>query len=181
MNRNLPALGKSTLIYIEKGRILIYYVVNYNERLRHAQPAREQGRMSKSSVSIGGSASQSTLVAGDRNEIRLTPETMSHASRETDKVEITHAIRTLRELLEKLDTKDRGKILRALADAGEEAQKPTPDKKEVAGALERVVKYAKTANGIGEVVFELKRPLSIIAGWVGSAAPIAARLFGLAP
>lgn len=104
--------------------------------------------------------SQSALVAGDRNEIRLTPGTMSHTSRETDRVEITHAIRTLRELLEKLDTKDRGKIHTALADANEEAQRPKPDKEEVAGALERVVKYAKTANNIGEVVVELKRPLS---------------------
>jgi hypothetical protein len=137
--------------------------------------------MSKSSVSIGGSVSQSALVAGDRNEIWLTPETTPHASRETDRAEITHAIRTLRELLEKLDTKDRGKIQRALDDAEEEAQKPTPDKEEVAGALERVVKYAKTAHGIGEVVVELKRPLSIIAHWVGTTVPIAARLFGLAP
>jgi hypothetical protein len=130
--------------------------------------------MSKSSVSIGGFVSQSALVAGDRNEIRLTPETMSHTSRETDRVEITHAIRTLRELLEKLDTKDRGKIQTALADANEEAQRPKPDKEEVAGALERLVKYAKTANNIGEVVVELKRPLSIIAHWVGTTVPIAA-------
>jgi ABC-type transporter Mla subunit MlaD len=137
--------------------------------------------MSKSSVSIGGFVSQSALVAGDRNEIRLTPETMSHTSRETDRVEITHAIRTLRELLEKLDTKDRGKIQTALADANEEAQRPKPDKEEVAGALERLVKYAKTANNIGEVVVELKRPLSIIAHWVGTTVPIAARPFGLAP
>jgi hypothetical protein len=137
--------------------------------------------MSKSSVSIGGSAGQSALVAGDRNEIRLTLETMSHASRETDRVEITNAIRTLRELLEKLDAKDRGKIQRALADAEEEAQRPKPDKEEVAGALERVVTYAKTADSIGDVVVELKRPLSIIADWVGTTVPVAARLFGLAP
>src|ERR1700758_33965 len=110
--------------------------------------------MSKSSISIGGSVSQSALVAGDRNKVRLTPEATSHAPRDTDREEITQAIRTLRELLEKLDTKDRGKIVRALADAQEEAQKPTPDKEEVAGALERVVKYAKTANSLGEIVVE---------------------------
>ena len=137
--------------------------------------------MSKSSVSVGGSVSQSALVAGDRNEIRLTPERTSHASRQTDRAEITHAIRTLRELLEKLDTRDRGKIQRALTDAEEEAQRPKPDKEEVGGELERAVKYAKTANSIGEVVVELKRPLSIIADWVGTTVPIAARLFGLAP
>jgi len=39
--------------------------------------------MSKSSVSIGGSVSQSALAANDQNEIRLTPETTSRASRET--------------------------------------------------------------------------------------------------
>jgi hypothetical protein len=89
------------------------------------------------------------------------------------------ALQTLRELLERLDTTDRGKIVRALDDAQEEAQKPTPDKEEMAGAMERVVKYAKTAHGIGEVVVEIQRPLSIIAGWIGTTAPIAARLFGL--
>jgi hypothetical protein len=93
--------------------------------------------------------------------------------------EIMQALQTLRALLEKLDTTDRGKIVRALDDAQEEAQKPTPDKEEVAGALERAVKYAKTAQGVGEVVVELQRPLSIIAGWIGATAPIASRLFGL--
>ena len=137
--------------------------------------------MSKSSVSIGGSAGRSALVAGDRNEIRVTPEATAHAFRETDREEIIQAIRTLRVLLEKLDTKDQGKIQRALADAGQESQKRNPDKKEGAGALERVGKYAEMANSIGDVVVELKRALSIIADWLGTTAPIAARLFGLAP
>ena len=124
--------------------------------------------MSKSSISIGGSVSQSALLAGDRNEIRLTPERTSHASRQTDRAEITQALRTLRE------TKDRGKIHSALTDAEEEAQRPKPDKEEVAGELERVMKYATTENSIAEVVVELKRPLSIIAHWVGTTVPVAA-------
>jgi hypothetical protein len=137
--------------------------------------------MSKNSISIGGSVSQSAVVAGDQNKVQQTREAMPAAPREIKTEETMRALRALRELLEKLDTKDRGKISRALSDAQEEAQKPTPDKEEVAGALERVVKYAKTANGIGEVVVELKRPLSVIASWVGTTAPIAARLFGLMP
>jgi hypothetical protein len=137
--------------------------------------------MSKNSVSIGGSVRQSALVAGDRNKVELAREATSGAPRETGTEEILQALQALRERLEELDTTDRGKILRALDDAQEEAQKPTPDREEVAGALERVVKYAKTAHGIGDVVVELQRPLSIIAGWVGTTAPIAARLFGLAP
>lgn len=135
--------------------------------------------MSKNSVSIGGSVSQSAVVAGDQNKVQQTREVTPAAPREMKTEELIRALRALRELLERLDTTDRGKIVRALDDAHEEAQKPTPDKEEVAGALERVVKYAKTANGIGEVVVELKRPLSIIADWVGTTAPIAARLFGL--
>jgi hypothetical protein len=135
--------------------------------------------MSKNLVSIGGSVSQSAVVAGDQNKVQLTREATSGAPGEVDTEEIIRAIRSLREVLEKLDTTDRGKIVRALDDAQEEAQKPIPDKEEMAGALERVVKYAKTAHGIGEVVVELQRPLSIIAGWVGATAPIAARLFGL--
>jgi hypothetical protein len=135
--------------------------------------------MSKNLVSIGGSVRQSAIVTGDRNAVELAREVASGASNETSTEVVIRALRALRELLEKLDTTDRGKIVRALDDAQEEAQKPTPDKEEVAGALERVVKYAKTAKGVGEVVVELQRPLSIIAGWVGTTVPIAARLFGL--
>jgi len=137
--------------------------------------------MSKSSISIGGSVSQSAVVAGDRNEVRVTGEATSGATREIDAERIRQAIHELRALLERLDTEDRGKILRALTDVQEEAKKPKPDKEEVAGALERVVKYAKTAHDISEVAVELKHPLSIMADWVGKTAPVAARLFGLLP
>jgi hypothetical protein len=135
--------------------------------------------MSKNSVSVGGSVSQSAVVAGDQNKVQLTREVPVGLPSEMATEEIMQALQTLRELLERLDTTDRGKIVRALDDAQEEAQKPTPDKEEMAGAMERVVKYAKTAHGIGEVVVEIQRPLSIIAGWIGTTAPIAARLFGL--
>ncbi|HWX33894.1 MAG TPA: hypothetical protein VNZ53_41500 [Steroidobacteraceae bacterium] len=135
--------------------------------------------MSKNSVSIGGSVSQSAVVAGDQNKVQLTREVPVGLPSEMATEEIMQALQTLRELLERLDATDRGKIVRALDDAQEEAQKPTPDKEEMAGAMERVVKYAKTAHGIGEVVVEIQRPLSIIAGWIGTTAPIAARLFGL--
>jgi hypothetical protein len=136
--------------------------------------------MSQNLVSIGGSVRRSAIVTGDRNKVELAREAASAAPRETDTEEIIRAIGALREQLENLETEDRGKILRALADAQEEAQKPAPDKEEVAGALERVIRYAKTAHGIGDVVVELQRPLSVIAGWVGTAAPLAARPFGLA-
>jgi succinate dehydrogenase/fumarate reductase flavoprotein subunit len=137
--------------------------------------------MSKSSVSIGGSVSQSAVVAGDRNEVRLTREVTSVALRVIDAERLTQTLREIRALLERLDTENRGKILRALADVEEEAKKPKPDNEEVARALERVVKYAKTAHDIGEVVVELKQPLSIMADWVGKTAPVAGRLFGLLP
>jgi hypothetical protein len=135
--------------------------------------------MSKNSVSIGGSVSQSAVIAGDQNKVRQTREVTVGVPSERATEEIMQALQALRELLERLDTTDRGKILRALEDAQEETQKPTPDKEEVAGAMERVVKYAKTAHGIGELAVEMQRPLSIIAGWIGTTAPIAARLFGL--
>src|SRR5512133_1995463 len=99
--------------------------------------------MSKNSVSIGGSVRQSALVAGDRNKVELAREATSGAPKETGTEEIIRAIVAARKHLEKLDTTDRGKIATALDDAQEEAQKPTPDKEEVAGMLERAVKYAK--------------------------------------
>jgi hypothetical protein len=94
--------------------------------------------MSKNLVSIGGSVRQSAIVTGDRNTVELAREVASGASNETSTEEVIRALRALRELLERLDTTDRGKIVRALDDAQEEAQKPTPDKEEVAGALERI-------------------------------------------
>lgn len=135
--------------------------------------------MRNNSISIGGSVSQSSVVAGDQNEVRQSWEVRAVAPKEGQSEEIIRSLRELRELVARLDTADRAKLARALDDAQEEAEKATPDKEEVAGALQRVVKYAKAAKDIGQVVSELQGPLSIIADWIGTAAPTAARLFGL--
>ena len=137
--------------------------------------------MSRSSVSITGSVSQSSVVAGDNNKVRQSWNTQTVAPSERQSGEIIQSLRELRELVERLDTADQAKIARALDDAQEEAAKPNPDKAEVAGALQRVVKYAAVAKDIGGIIGELQGPLSIIAGWIGSAAPTTARLFGLLP
>ena len=56
----------------------------------------------------------------------------------------------IRDLLAKLNVRERGKLDRALEDVSEEAAKPKPDKEEVAGSLGRVVKYANAADDFGE-------------------------------
>jgi hypothetical protein len=99
----------------------------------------------------------------------------------TDSKEIIRSLGEIRNILSKLDTVHQGKIARALDDAEEEAKKEPPDKNEVAGALQRAVKYAKSAEAVGKVIGELKGPVSTIASWIGEAAPAASRLFGLLP
>jgi hypothetical protein len=61
-------------------------------------------------------------------------------------VDVKAELAALREALAGLQrVPDRGKLERAMQDAVEEAAKPEPDKEEVGGAVERVVKYAKDA------------------------------------
>ncbi len=57
---------------------------------------------------------------------------------------------------------------RALLDAEEEAAKPEPDKDEIGGAIERVVKYARGASEFAEQVEKLAPRLAAVASWLGS-------------
>jgi hypothetical protein len=85
----------------------------------------------------------------------------------------------LREALASLHTPDRGKLDRAFHDAEEEAAKPDPDRAEIAGALQRVLKAAKGANSFAEQVEKLAPRIAALAAWVGPAGRVLLSLAGL--
>lgn len=95
-------------------------------------------------------------------------------------VDVAAEIAGLRALMERLDTPERGKMGRAMQDASEEAAKPSPDRKEVANALERAVKVSKEAADFADNADKIKERVVRIAGWVGPAANAALAWFGAA-
>jgi hypothetical protein len=55
-----------------------------------------------------------------------------------------------------------------MEDAMEETAKSEPDKGETAGALERIVKYAKTADDFDEHVSKLLPHIGALGSWLGT-------------
>jgi hypothetical protein len=85
-------------------------------------------------------------------------------------VDLKAELAALRQLLAELkNVPDRGKLDRAMQDAVEETDKPEPDKDEVGGAVERAIKYAKSANDFGDHLERLLPRLAAIASWAGGA------------
>jgi hypothetical protein len=85
-------------------------------------------------------------------------------------VDVKAELAALREALAGLQrVPDRGKLDRAMQDAVEEAAKPEPDKEEVGGAVERVVKYAKAADDFAEHTEKIVPRLAALASWLGPA------------
>ena len=91
----------------------------------------------------------SSIVTGDHNTVSTRMKQI--ALPPADQVDVKMELAALRAALAELkEVPDRGKFDRAIEDAAEEIAKPEPDKEEVGGALERVVKYAKAADDFGE-------------------------------
>jgi hypothetical protein len=99
-----------------------------------------------------------------------------------DQVDVKAELAALREALATLNkVPDRGKLDRALEDAADEAQKPEPDKKEVGGALQRAVKYAKAADDFGDHAEKLLPRLAALAAWLGPLGHSVLSMVGLSP
>lgn len=114
---------------------------------------------------IARDVSGSVLNTGDNNRI-------SNATQQTlpppETVDVKAELASLKELLLALKTADRNKLNNAVADATEEAAKPKPDKEEVAGALERVAKYAKQADDFGDHAEKIVPRLVALGSWLGT-------------
>ena len=91
-------------------------------------------------------------------------QTQSNLSLEQVRAEI----KQLRAILADLKMADKPKADRALQDAEEELEKDQPDKEEVAGALDRVLKIVnKSGMLIGAVQEKLIPVAEKIGGWLG--------------
>jgi hypothetical protein len=110
----------------------------------------------------------SSIVTGNQNTVSTTMTQV--ALPPSDKVDLKVELAALQELLAELkNVPDRGKLDRAMLDATEEAAKAQPEKAEIGGAVERAVKYAKSADDFGGHVEKLLPRLAAIASWAGAA------------
>ena len=118
------------------------------------------------SVHVGGNAIANNIITGDKNKATVHYERVTLPPAST--VNIEQEIAKLRESLAGLNSEDSTKIHNALSDAESELKKPKPDKAEVGGAVDRVLKYAKAAMGFGELAEKLKPQIINVAAWLGS-------------
>jgi hypothetical protein len=110
----------------------------------------------------------SSIVTGDRNTVTTTMQQVPLPP--ADQVDVRAELAGLRQALAGLkNVPDRGELDRALEDAADEVGKPGPDKEELGGALERVARYAKTADDFAEHAEKLAPPLMALASWLGAA------------
>jgi hypothetical protein len=121
----------------------------------------------------------SSVVTGDNNVVstRMTQYTLPPP----DTVDVKAELAALRELVSKLNLQDRGKLNRAIEDATEETSKADPDKEEVAGAVGRIVKYAKAADDFDEHVTKLLPHIAALGSWLGTAGYALLKAVGIAP
>lgn len=108
----------------------------------------------------------SSVVTGDHNTVGT--KMTQHPLPPPETVNAAAELASLRDLLGKLNVPERGKLDRALQDAVEETAKSKPDKEEVAGALGRVVKYAKAADDFGEHTEKLLPRIVALGSWLGT-------------
>jgi tetratricopeptide (TPR) repeat protein len=143
--------------------------------------AEEERIMSGSNRSVTArDITGSSIVTGDNN---IVSTEMKHiALPPADKVDVKAELAVLQDLLGELKkVPDRGKLNRAMEDAVEETAKPHPDKKEVGGALERVVKSAKAADDFGVHAEKLLPRLAALTSWLGANGHKLLALLGISP
>jgi hypothetical protein len=121
----------------------------------------------------------SSVVTGDNNIVttRMTQRPLPPP----ETVDVRAELAALREALSKLNPPERGKLDRAVQDAEEEAAKPEPDKEEVAGAVGRIVRYAKAADDFSEHSEKLLPRVLALGSWLGTHGLAVLRMVGIAP
>jgi hypothetical protein len=107
----------------------------------------------------------SSVVTGDNNLVSTRMQQVTLPPPDT--VDVRAELAALREFVGKLNLQDRGKLNRAIEDATEETNKADPDKEEVAGAVGRIVKYAKAADDFSEHASNLLPHIMALGSWLG--------------
>ena len=121
----------------------------------------------------------SSVVTGDNNLVSTRMQQITLPPPET--VDVRAELAALRELVAKLSLQDRGRFDRAAEDATEETSKADPDKEEVAGAVGRIVEYAKAADDFDEHVTKLLPHIAALGSWLGTAGYALLKAAGIAP
>jgi hypothetical protein len=114
-------------------------------------------------VKFGGDASGNVVVTGDKSLISASLSLTTNS----DTVDVAGVLRSVREILETLQTADSRKIENALSDAEVEIAKPVPDREEVGQSLQRALTYAKNASRFGEIAATLAPYIQRLAFWLG--------------
>lgn len=155
--------SQTPILKARPGRFQTEMKPNTEDAVSVASSARDSSR--HSSISIGGNVTSSAIQTGDHNFANVQFQSISLPPPEN--IDIQAEFNALDEILAKLETSDRRKIDNAFADAQEELNKLQPDKNEVGKALDRVLYYAKKAEGFSYVVEKLKPHLTKATAWLG--------------
>jgi hypothetical protein len=122
------------------------------------------------SVNVGGDTVGNVIVTGDRNKVdaKIEAKLIKAKLPSADSVDLSKELAQIRVVLERIDSEHSGKISRALDDAADEAQKPTPNKDEIGIALKRALEYAEKGNSFAEEVGKLAPHVTNAVAWLGS-------------
>ncbi len=121
---------------------------------------------SNRSANVGGNVEGGVIITGHGNtaSVQFTKTTLPPA----ESVDIKSELAALRELLAQLNSPDQKKIARAAEDGEDEIAKPEPDKEEVGGSVDRMLKYASQAEGFAGIADSIGSHVTNIVGWLGS-------------
>lgn len=121
--------------------------------------------MSGRNVSIGGNAEGNIIETGDQNRAELRYKKVQLPAPET--VNIQNELRALQQLLGGLATDNQQKIVNALAEAAEDAAKPTPNREEIGRGLERALDYASKAADFSDKASTIATHVKNAVAWLG--------------
>jgi hypothetical protein len=122
--------------------------------------------MSGRNVNIGGNAEGSIIQTGDQNRAELRYKKAQLPAAES--VDIQTELKALQQLLGGLSTDNQQKIVNALAEAAEDAAKPTPNRDEIGKGLERALDYASKAADFSDKATTIATHIQNAVAWLGS-------------
>jgi hypothetical protein len=122
------------------------------------------------SISVGRDTNSSVTVTGDNNQIdaKLQAAQARTSLPPAGMIDIGQELARIRAVLERIGGENAGKIERALDDATDEANRPSPNKDEVGRALDRALVYAKASTGFAEDVSKLAPQVKNVVAWLGA-------------
>ncbi|MER9082087.1 trypsin-like peptidase domain-containing protein [Mesorhizobium sp. M0895] len=121
------------------------------------------------SISIGGNATDSVIVMGDRNKVAANIKAVRYSPVESVEyaISIKSELASIRAIIEQHGPGQAGEIGLALDDATEEVSRESPDRDEVGQALQRALQSAEKAKGFSEGIGNLAPHVRNTVLWLG--------------